>query len=84
MPARLNNRHQQMIREKIRASQLVNRLENHVLDDLELNATQVTAALGLLKKCVPDLKVSDSTITHEGEVGIRQLVVKGVSEPTDG
>jgi hypothetical protein len=44
-----------MIREKIRASQLVNRLEDHVLDGVEMTKTQVTAALGLLKKCVPDL-----------------------------
>ena len=47
--------HQNDIREKIRASQLVNRLENHVFGDLELSPTQVTAALGLLKKCVPDM-----------------------------
>jgi hypothetical protein len=74
MAARLNRRHQETIREKIRASQLVNRLENHILDDLELSATQVTAALGLLKKCVPDLKASDDTLTVDGEIGVRQVV----------
>ncbi len=56
MAARLNPRHQEMVREKIRASQLVNRLEDHVLGEVEMTATQVTAALGLLKKCVPDLQ----------------------------
>ena len=66
MAARLNRRHQEAIREKIRASQLVNRLESHVLDDLDLSSTQVNAALGLLKKCVPDLKASDDTVTVEG------------------
>lgn len=55
MAARLNARHSEMVREKIRASQLVNRLEDHVLGELDLSATQVTAALGLLKKCVPDI-----------------------------
>jgi len=44
------------VREKIRASQLVNRLEDHVLGEVEMSATQVSAALGLLKKCVPDLQ----------------------------
>jgi len=49
--------HQNDVREKIRASQLVNRLESHVLGGVEMNATQVTAALGLLRKCIPDLSV---------------------------
>ena len=80
MAARLNRRHQEAIREKIRASQLVNRLENHILDDLEMTTTQVTAALGLLKKCVPDLKASDDTVTVDGEIGIRQVI----KEYTDG
>ena len=70
MPARLNPRHQDMVREKIRASQLVNRLEKHVLPDddsgetVEMSATQIQAALGLLKKCVPDLKATE----HSGEL----------------
>ncbi len=60
-----------MVREKIRSSQLVNALENHVLgkdeegsQPTELSQTQVNAALGLLKKCVPDLKATE----HSGEV----------------
>ena len=57
MAARLNRRHQSMVREKIRASQLVNALENHVLGRKKMSATQVSAALGLLKKCVPDMAV---------------------------
>lgn len=59
MAARLRSKHQDEIREKIRASQLVNRLENHVLGKAEMKTTQVTAALGLLKKCVPDLSQVD-------------------------
>lgn len=72
MAARLNPRHQDMVREKIRASQLVNRLESHVLEDLELSATQVTAALGLLKKCVPDLKSTELTTDPDNplQVGV--------------
>jgi hypothetical protein len=55
MAARLRPRHQDEIREKIRASQLVNALEKHVLGRRKMKPTQVAAALGLLKKCVPDL-----------------------------
>lgn len=55
MAVRLNPRHSEMVREKIRASQLVNRLEDHALGDAEMSSTQVQAALGLLKKVVPDL-----------------------------
>ena len=54
-----------MIRDKIRASQLVNRLENHALSDLELSPTQVNAALGLLKKVVPDLKATEMDVQGE-------------------
>lgn len=65
-----------MVRDKIRASQLVNRLEDHVLKDLDLTASQVTAALGLLKKCVPDLKQSDDTLTLDGDININQVKVR--------
>lgn len=53
--ARLNPRHQEMIREKIRASQILNVLEEHILEGKEMSKSQVSAALGLLRKCVPDL-----------------------------
>lgn len=46
-------------REKIRSSQLVNALMDHVLEKnnrQDMKTTQVTAALGLLKKVLPDLQ----------------------------
>lgn len=66
MAARLNQRHQEMVREKIKASQLITRLTNHALGMLTkpMDSTQVQAALGLLKKCVPDL----SAVDHSGEI----------------
>lgn len=45
-------------REKIQTSMLINRLQNHVKGDVELSNTQVTAALGLLKKTAPDLQTT--------------------------
>lgn len=55
MAARLNPRHQEMVREKIKASQLINRLTDHALGDVELSATQVKAIEVLLRKSLPDL-----------------------------
>lgn len=40
---------------RIRTSQLINRLQDHVFGEVELVSTQVTAALALLKKTLPDL-----------------------------
>ena len=48
-------RHDDNTRAKIQASQLVNRLQDHVYGKIDLKPTQVTAALGLLKKSIPDL-----------------------------
>lgn len=56
MAARLNNRHQQMVRDKIQASQLVNRLQDHIDGKAEMSQTQLRAAEILLKKSVPDLR----------------------------
>lgn len=44
-----------MVREKIRASQIINALQNHVLGKRAMEPSQVTAGLGLLKKCIPDM-----------------------------
>jgi len=47
-------------RQKIQTSMLINRLNDHALDLLKkpMEATQITAALGLLKKVAPDLSVT--------------------------
>lgn len=52
------------IRERIKADRLIDSLENHVFGVKEISPSQVTAALGLLKKRVPDL----AAIEHTGEI----------------
>ena len=52
MAVRLNRLHQESVIEKIRASQLIKRLENHALGELEMTATQIQATKILLDKCV--------------------------------
>lgn len=58
----IGKRHQEDVRRKIQSSQLINRLTSHALGkaDPKMDSSQVTAALGLLKKAVPDL----SAIEH--------------------
>ena len=53
-----------IVRERIRVSMIVNRLEKHVHGKVKMAPTQVTAALGLLRKCIPDLSSTD----HTGEM----------------
>ena len=59
MAERLNPRHSDMVRAKIQASQLINVLQNHALNENgqeELSASRLKAIEILLKKSVPDLK----------------------------
>ena len=58
-------RHDEETRAKIQASQLINRLQDHVFGKVDLKPTQVQSALGLLKKSVPDI----SAVQHTGGDG---------------
>lgn len=55
MAARLRARHQDEIRAKIQASQLINRLTDHANGKIDLTTTQVKAIEILLRKSVADL-----------------------------
>lgn len=46
-------------RNKIRTTQLINRLTDHVDGKVKMGPTQVTAALGLLRKTLPDLTATE-------------------------
>jgi hypothetical protein len=48
------------VRERIQNSKVANRLIEFVLGEITLEPAQVTAALGLLKKVLPDLSQSDN------------------------
>lgn len=52
------------IRSAIQTGQLVKRLTDHINGAVELNKSQVSAALGLLKKTLPDL----TSVEHSGEI----------------
>ena len=55
MAARLRKNHQEDVRLKIQASQLINRLTDHALGTLDLSSSQIKAIEILLKKTLPDL-----------------------------
>ncbi len=52
MAARLRLKHQEEVKEKIRASQLQNRLLDHISGKIELTQSQVDACKFLLNKIV--------------------------------
>jgi hypothetical protein len=76
--------HDTKTRDRIRTSQLINRLEKFVLSEteqdvkVELSPAQVTAALGLIKKTLPDLAQVDGNLEHSGKV-VAQVVFKGLN-----
>ena len=55
MAARLRKNHQDEVRAKIQASQLVNRLMTHIDGKAQLAPTQITAIKILLDKSLPNL-----------------------------
>lgn len=64
----LRPKHSDEIRAKIQATQLVKRLTNHALGEIELSATQIRAIEILLKKSVPDLSAVELTGAEGGPI----------------
>lgn len=62
------------VRARIRAGGITKRLEGHVLGKVDMSATQVSAALGLLKKVVPDLTATELTGPLGGPVQLEKIV----------
>lgn len=72
MAARLRKTHQDEVRTKIQASQLINVLQNHALHgDTELAPTRLKAIEILLRKSVPDLSQVESTVENSGELVVK-------------
>jgi hypothetical protein len=67
LAVRLNRRHGEMVREKIRASQLVNRLQDHAFGKVEMTRSQVDAAQFLLNKIIPN---PPQKLEHSGSIDL--------------
>ena len=65
--------HDQKTREKIQTSQLVNRLTNHALGEIELTATQLRAIEILLKKTLPDLSSVELKGDQENPLSVNHI-----------
>lgn len=63
MAARINKMHSEQVRMKIQSAVIIQRLHACMMGDLEMNATQLAAALALLDRSVPKL----SQIQHVGD-----------------
>jgi hypothetical protein len=90
MAARLRKHHQEDVRTKIQATQLVNVLQNHALgipDQAgEMTPTRMKAIEILLRKTIPDL--SAVTAEHSGPDGqpiqtITEIQIVGVKPDAD-
>lgn len=73
MAARLNKRHDDEARKKIQVSQLINRLQNEALGDLELRDGQRKAIEILLRKSLPDLSSITLTGDDDSPIAFRQI-----------
>ena len=77
---RLNPSHDDRARAKIKTSQIINRLNAFVLRELdptsdkpvEMSKSEVTAAVALLKKTLPDLTVVEGAMMHQ-HVAVNEL-----------
>ena len=83
MAARIRKKHQDEVRAKIQASQLINRLQNHALSTEvdELKPSQLKAIEILLKKSVPDLQSTE--ITGDSDAPVNFKVITGIPKKSD-
>ena len=58
----------EIVRQRIQTSQIMNRLQDHILGKVELSATQIRAAEILLRKTLPD----QTAIQHSGTIGVEK------------
>lgn len=65
MAARLSKHHSDVVRAKIQASVIIDRLQKHIKGELELSPTQIAAANSLLDRSVAKLQ----QIQHSGPDG---------------
>jgi hypothetical protein len=65
MAARLTTRQATLVRDRIKTTLILKRLEDHVDGKNEMSATQIQAARILLGKAIPDLQA----VAHTGSDG---------------
>jgi hypothetical protein len=76
-------RHDDETRAKIQTSQLINRLQSYVLGEVQLEAGQVTAALGLMKKTLPDMSAVQHSGDEDNPVNVHHSIEQIIVDPKD-
>ena len=85
MASRLNTRQSEMTKNHIQTTQLVKRLQEHALGDLELGQSQIRAIEVLLKKTLPDIKSIELTGDPNNPIDIiSDINIRLVEPPLDG
>jgi hypothetical protein len=74
MAARLNRHHSEEIRQKIQAANIIHRLQQHIDGEVEMSATQVTAANSLLDRSVPKLQLIQHVGDEDGPIRLEATV----------
>jgi hypothetical protein len=74
MAVRRNTRNSDAVREKIQSAQLAKFLEDHALTGTDVKKSQITAAIALLRKTIPDLQAIEGAMDlhhhkHEEALG---------------
>jgi hypothetical protein len=77
---RLRTTHQDQVREKIKTSQLINRLQDHALSGKDLSVTQIKAIEVLIRKTLPDLSQVTASIAPADDQQDRSGAQAEVSE----
>ena len=75
--AKLNPRHQQLIRDKIQTGLLIEKLQKCALDGIELTSQQMKAIEILLKKSIPDLSAVELSGDDAKPVALK--VITGIA-----
>lgn len=65
MAARLRTTHQNEVRQKIQASQLINRLQGHANGEVDMSPSQVQAAKILLDKSISNAPTEIAGVSDE-------------------
>lgn len=81
MAARLNPAQDERTRSAIQTTQLVKRLQSFAFGEVEMSGDQVRAALGLIKKTMPDLQATSITGANNGPVVVRVTSYARNSDP---
>lgn len=66
----IGRRHQEDVRGKIQATQIINRLYSAFTGEVELTAIQVNIAKTLLDKVLPDLKAIEQTTQLTADIEV--------------